>query len=429
MTARGHNPRRWSLSYFRTPPLRAVRLRLWGLTGLVFIVCLMIGFHLSLRKTLWNDELFTQFYNIESRSYADILLGSISESNNCPLYYLLQKGLSDAFHFRLPQKKWSDIIRMRDTRSQIFLRIIPNGAMSLSLASLFYFFMRFYGVWAGLYALGLSFSSFMVWAYWVEARPYAPWFFLTTLQALLFLRLIRDAGESPFEKRKTLKYLMGIHWLLCLTATLGLAQVVIVSLLLLVYSRWGQGVSFSPKTYWGLSVLPVMVTLYYYIQAPKFKFWFSSPPIQLIYTCVPLEWIQFFILYSVVFLGSLFLGKYPLRILYLNPFRKLGHQRGNGFLLLLGLNFLLAMGILLIFKIGDTRGPEGFVITNRYFIYLTAVGIIATTLFAIHLVRCFEGYRWIQLNLLIVFAGFLIIRAMKTYFNLFAQSIYWYAFY
>ena len=73
----------------------------------------------------------------------------------------------------------ADLTYVADYKGQIILRINANLLMSLSIVLIFYFFVRYYSWGAGIYSLLLSLSSFMVWAHWVEARPYVLWFFLT----------------------------------------------------------------------------------------------------------------------------------------------------------------------------------------------------------------------------------------------------------
>jgi len=57
------------------------------------------------------------------------------------------------------------------------------------------------------------------------------------------------------------------------------------------------------------------------------------------------------------------------------------------------------------------RGPnEGFPLSNRYFIYLTPVGVIATTLFTVETWKLLKGKMWLRIGLLILVGGLLIFR-------------------
>src|SRR5690349_4901213 len=77
----------------------------------IFALCLVIGYHLSLRRPLWNDEIHSQVNVIDAKSYQDIIFFRIRnlEGNACPLFYLIQKGISDLFQYRFPltwQHEW-----------------------------------------------------------------------------------------------------------------------------------------------------------------------------------------------------------------------------------------------------------------------------------------------------------------------------------
>ena len=72
------------------------------LAALIFVFCLMMGHALSLRRPLWNDEIYSQVVVVDVKSYADILFFRIKnlEGNACPLFYLIQKTVSDLFSTR-----------------------------------------------------------------------------------------------------------------------------------------------------------------------------------------------------------------------------------------------------------------------------------------------------------------------------------------
>src|SRR5947209_7897863 len=105
----------------------------YGITFLL-IICLCFGFLLSLRKTLWNDELYTQVYTIQKCSYAQILKGEFKEGINSPLYYFIQKIVLDLTHYRLPYE-WRSIDdgRIYEPRSQWLLRLTNNIFISLAI--------------------------------------------------------------------------------------------------------------------------------------------------------------------------------------------------------------------------------------------------------------------------------------------------------
>src|SRR3989338_7702020 len=120
-----------------------------------------IGIFLSQRKSLWNDELYTQTISVERPSYRDIVEGHLGEGNNFPLFYLIQKAVCDLAGYRLGDK-WHNEWQLSEPRGQVTLRISSNFFMSLSLAALFYFFSNTFSIGVGIYALLVALSSSMV---------------------------------------------------------------------------------------------------------------------------------------------------------------------------------------------------------------------------------------------------------------------------
>ena len=146
------------------------------------------------------------------------------------------------------------------------MRINPIIFMSLSIVMIFYFFNRNYSLLAGIYSLFISMSSFMVWFYWAEARPYALWVFLTTCQSLILLSLI---NEESFNARLW-RLLTFVHILFCFTIIFGIIQIAATTVLLWLFyeRRW--------KKYIGLFLLPLVVSVLYYITSPTFFFQFKA---------------------------------------------------------------------------------------------------------------------------------------------------------
>ena len=194
---------------------------------LIFLFCSGLGFYRAQHKPLWVDEIFSQIASV-NRSYVDILLcRRTAEGTVTPLFYLIQKVICDLSHYSLPEQWETGHWDVADPRSQIILRLSSIFFMSLSIAVIFYFFTRFYSSLTGVYSFLVSLSSYMVWAYWAEARPYAHWVFFSTLQSLIFLMLSQGQGE-----RRTLwNALIIVHFLLVLTVIFSLLQVAIVSFL------------------------------------------------------------------------------------------------------------------------------------------------------------------------------------------------------
>ena len=145
-----------------------------------------LGLRLAEHKPLWNDELYSLLSSVRNLSYGDIITAKITEGNNTPLFYLSQKAFIDLTGYQPPQEWVAGQWGHNHPYSNLRIRILPVACMSVAIAVIFYFFSYFYSIWTGLYALAVAFSSFMVWAYGFEARPYALWFLLTTLQAVFF---------------------------------------------------------------------------------------------------------------------------------------------------------------------------------------------------------------------------------------------------
>ena len=165
---------------------------------IIFLGCLLLGSQLALRKTLWNDEIHTQLRTVEEKSWSQISKGQVLEGNNAPLYYLIQKSIESLAHFHLPFH-W---IGKQDGRiyhpySQVLLRASANLCMSLSISFIVWYFWTYFSLGAALLALVSCLSSFMLLAYWAEARPYALWFLLTTLQMLVFLKAFKT--KKPIQ--------------------------------------------------------------------------------------------------------------------------------------------------------------------------------------------------------------------------------------
>jgi len=114
----------------------------------VFILFFTGGFFLSQHKVLWLDELYTQKVAIDADSYAGILSMQFPEGNKNPLFYIIQKSVCDIFSFHMPVTDKVGLSTKRYIPAQIILRIPANIYMSLALAIIFYFFTRFYSIYA-----------------------------------------------------------------------------------------------------------------------------------------------------------------------------------------------------------------------------------------------------------------------------------------
>ena len=351
------------------------------LSGLLFLTCFKFGLLLAEHKPLWNDEIYTQIGNVANKSYIDMLLGNIEEGNNSPLFYILQKGLTELVRYQTP-----DLWNNQNNYDRLLLRLNPIFFISLSITGIFFYFFRFHSLWMGIYALFITASSFMLWTYWAEARPYGLWFALTTFQSLIFLQL----SLKVKNEKNLMMMLMIVHFLLSLTVVFSLAQIAIVSFLLWVLGQrhW--------KTYLTLTIIPSLIALFYYFNAPKYKFWFDLSPEQLIRDCFSRD--RFYILFIFMFFIPFYFlqHKYKKFILFKNN----DFIKAMPYLGLTVLMLLAAFLLLFIFKWGENIDREGFPISSRYFIYLTPIGIISTTYLSMKVFKGLSANRWIQIPVL-----------------------------
>lgn len=334
------------------------------LTAIFLVIFLVFGIWVASRKALWNDEYYSLVSSTLGRSYGDIVTGKVSEGNNSPLFYLLQKIQCDMFRYRPPQAwiegHWGGVHRY----DQVFLRLQPVACTAAGLALLFLFFYTRYSLLAGIYALGVGLSSYMVWVHWAEARPYSLWWCLSLVQALLLLKYWENLGR---DKGRYLSMLAGTHVLLSLTTTISILQLLTASLLL-----WCLGMREVRRYVW-LIVIPAVICVFYYAQAPKYDFYFVNGPMSLINANIPKDRL----LVIAGFLAFCFFkwrGKKMADIAGVWPYG------------LFTLGLLCLNGILLV-KLKLSQHEPGFQVSNRYFMVLTAVGTVATALFSIHLYR------------------------------------------
>lgn len=369
---------------------------------LFFVLC-KIGFYLAERKPLWNDEFYSQIATIDWQTYGGILLGNATEGNNSPLFFIIQKLFCDFGDYAIStnwhhnQQAW-----ISDDFSEIFLRINPVVFMSLSIAVIFYFFHRFYSFPAAMLSLIVSLSSYMVWAYWAEARPYALWVFLTTTQSLLFLSLMRNVKVS----QETWNWLVVNHILLSMTSVFSLSQIVIVSFLLWIFleRRW--------QKYILLTLIPSLICIFYYITSAstKFQFWFWHSPMQLINASISKD--RFLIIF--IFIVCFFMSYYQKKKGYPQIFQYRFMKEGLPYLLSTILMVLAACVVLLLFKLGDDGSRQGFFISNRYFIYLTPIGIIAVTHFVMQLFRALNERKLLKSLMFLGIMFMVILRLYRT---------------
>jgi hypothetical protein len=361
---------------------------------LLFVILLFAGYLLSQRKAIWNDEYFTQQVSVDNVSYSDIMTGQFADGNRCPLFYIFQNIVSDMFAFKLPLVNFKGSHLLLDQRSQIITRIPSNIYMSLALAGMFYFFLRFFSLSAACYALLVAFISPMVWLYWVEARPYSLWFLLTMAQLLLYCSTIL----SP--KIKINKPIYLTHFLLVLTTPGGIFQVLIISLMLFLKKRL--------KAYQLIlaTLIPTIIFLIYYFLVPIFRiktFFFFT----ILFEAVMPEHLLVYLIYAI--------AAWVLR-------EKRKESSSNTFFLPIFLLFLLS-GLFVLITHLYTRNFQ-FGLFNRYLVYLAPADILMFTLAGIDLWRWSKKNIWVCTNLSILLGGLIIIRGLLTYREIWSTALY-----
>lgn len=364
--------------------------------GLLFAVLVALGLWMAFHQPLWNDEYYSLTSSTLGTSYGKMLAGGIGEGNNSPLFYLLQKLQSDVIAYHAPQDWIDGRWNGGDVFSQVFLRIQPVVCMAASLSFLFYFFVSRYSLLAGWYALLVALTSFMLWAHWTEARPYALWFSLSILQMLVMIDILK---ESSLREQKHWHRLTGLHWLLALTATLSVIQITVAAMVIWLNGqrRW--------NSYIVTFVLPMMVCVYYYCHAPKYDFFFEDGPLALVNANIPKDRLLLLGVFAVIFAFQH------------RTWQAWRTQVEGKFLLFTSLMLLFFAFLLVFFKWKDAG--HGFQISNRYFIPLTALGIVAISLFSVYLFKAFKSKQFrIAIALVLVF--FLLFRLQKA----FKTSIY-----
>ncbi len=350
------------------------------LTLLVFLVSCWTGLSMARQKPLWNDELYSETIDVPS-SYWDIVVKqSPIEGNKAPAYYFPQKLIEQLFSFRVPETvKPPDLYF--DKRAQIICRINSIFWMSLSIALIFYFFTRTTALWAGVSALLITLSTFMVWSYWAEDRIYALWFFLTIVQGLI----VSWSSQDNQRKSNVLGWLALTNILLSLTTTLGAVQIAACAVWL--YFSGHKKI----KDHLLTAAIPVAICLFYYTRATQFSFVFPFPAWKLITANVPLERIL------LMFAALLWLWKGAVQPSTVSD--KKGDWR---YLSYLGLTFLAGVGLVVLFKMksGSLADERHCIVHARHVLFLAPIGIMAA---AFLFVRLMEKSRSL------LFRGFLIL--------------------
>ncbi len=370
-----------------------------GSCFVVLAALLCLGFALAHHHPMWNDEINSFVYSIHDIPYTAILNGKITEGNNAPLFYLIQKVLCDIVRYNIPHPWTYHDWSYKDIHAQVFLRIQPVIFMSIALLLMFRYFLRHYGWLTAGYSLMVAVSSFMVWAYYVESRPYALWFLLTTIQAFLLLRLFEDKKPSI----KFWRSLTVVHILMSFTVFLSVIQITVASALLWLWCEKDVRKYILP------TAVPLLIAMYYHCRASHFGFWFFDSPLQLIKANIPLDRMLILGVFGLLLLGC----AAPWQRIFKNFYRCEPMAAIKGYFTFTIL--MVLAGAAMLFLMAATENHNGFQVSNRYLIQLTPIGIIAIVLCSVHMLRAFASRRLVWLVLIVGLGGLLMFRCLRTY--------------
>jgi len=381
------------------------------LTFLVFVSFFCIGLTLAQNKPLWNDELYTQIHSVERFTVWETIRGDLEEGNSTPLFYLIQKGFCWFAQYKIPFK-WTGAAYVNEPYGQIILRLNPIFFTSFMVALIFYFFARYYSLGCGLYSLLISLGCFIFWTYWAEARQYAQWMFFTTAHTLLLLRYIQTEKGG----RGCWKGIALVHFALSVTVVFGLVQVLIATFFMFICGErdW--------RHYVVLTIIPISICVFYYFHTSPFYFWFTSPPISMIYANIPQEWLVLIIVYVFYICIHTFQTLKGKRQGIRACIKSIWQERSFIYVSLLVI--MAGFALLGYFKLIEVTDRGRFAVVWRYFVFLAPVGVITVVLISIDLMRSFQKYKWIQLNIIIVLGGTLLLRLIKTFYDIYALALY-----
>ncbi len=370
--------------------------RLKSITASLFLVLFSGGLYIATKIPLWTDEVNSQTKSISGQTYRSLLLGvGEREGNNSPLFYIIQKLWQDTTNYNN-----SDVQLGSDFFSNGFLRVWPVASMAASIAVLFYYFASRWNLWLGFYSVLVSLSSYMVWEYATQARPYALWFFLTTMQILLLLSVISATGTE----RETLLGRLGIvNWLLAFTIVLSVVQNLASSLVLWVFTER------RPKWHILLFLGPAATAIYYYALAPRYQIYFVDGAIALFGANLPLDRVAIIVFGSILWLGSR--SKLANKAVGTES-HDYRNQSIAGSILLAAI-YAGCFAIIIKFWVDAIPGVGISFVSNRYFIMLAPIGIVMTTIASFSIIVL--PRRFYKVIALLVLASLLLLRFSRTW--------------
>lgn len=352
---------------------------------LVVLICFGIGSKLSEKLILWTDEIYTQVEIIDKSSYLDLVLLKSNGINQSPLFYLIQKAICDIADFRFPFK-WNGERFMKDVDAQRTMRLSSNIFMSLSIGLIFLYFSTHYSYGSGVLAVLMTLSSYLIWSYWVEARPYSLWILLTVAQIFLFLDILKKSSHQ----RKFWVALGIVHIALSMTIFISVMQILTVSAILwfCVNKDW--------KAYWWVVIWPLVVNLLFFFKAYSSGVCFAGSLQDMIYFNFPADRLVFVLLFAV------FLANKNKELESLKPF-------------FLFAFVMLVLSVIMFYKLKMMETGNGSTIHMRHWLFLTPISIIATMLAFIHLTHMFRANKFILSTLFLGILGILWTGLSKVY--------------
>jgi hypothetical protein len=385
-------------------------LRLNCLLILLFVVFMAFGYELSMRKILWADELNTQVLSVENKTWTQLLQGQAREGSNAPLYYLIQKAIISVAGYRLPFSwQTQNDGNIYDRYSQGLVRLSANICMSLSLVLIVRYFLLHVSFGAACLSLIGSLSSYMVWAYWAEARPYALWFLLTTIQLIAFVRFLQTS------KRKYLTVLIVTHVLLAFTVILSVGQIVMVSFF--VWLNQNKKIDKSLV----FMCMPIAACCYYfYVLNYQNSFLIHHYrvfyPFGIIHHAFPLDQMVLLAVFGLIYATSHFIFKIKRDLTIFKIEKALINLTIAG--------FMFVFVLMAYYKHIEIPEQPYDILDNRYFIFLTPVAIVMLTHFTVGIFRLLRkhcDWRW-SVQFIGLVTGFYIVRFLLLYQDIYKKA-------
>lgn len=348
------------------------------ITLVLFSFIVLFGYWQASLRALSNDEIFTQYTNIERESYSKIALGLFNEPTRSPLFFLIQKTITDTSKYKIPEKAMRTMI-IAEPRGQILLRLQSILFIALTGALLFYYFSLRFGIGWGFFSFLGFFLTPLVWLHVADARPYGLWIFLLVFQALIFYSLLT---QGPWGR---LKILFIVTLFLSLTSVLGMFQTVIMGTCVWVF---GKQRSFR---FLLCLVIPLGVAFYYYILARSaYPFELDLSP-ALLLNSIPFDKVLLISLGSLcVYISTISLEK---------GIRKISLESRICWGLCVGM-----LGIALVFGTYTfliSKHP-GAPVTTRHFLFILPAGLIAYVVTAREMMVLSKRDSWLKVSALMV---------------------------